>query len=234
MKENVGHLRSLQNAYEIGLHGYHHELWGHPQWYLADSPLSVREKDSLLKMALEVFGKEGLHRPEAFRAPNLIIDGPTLDVLRRNGFTVDSSLPSHKGPLPIPILGHDSNGLVRIPVSVDPVPVLRRRLVLPYLRYRVFNMKMLKGLTSRDILFSLNRIITIQNQYGVPAHLVINSHSWEFYEPTVPAFSYCSEMNFEFLQNLTKLLAENYDLEHVTMTTLARILLQSKPVMAVQ
>jgi peptidoglycan/xylan/chitin deacetylase (PgdA/CDA1 family) len=225
---NSDRLRSLQEeGFEIGLHGYKHELWGGAQWYLRDRPLSAKEKDSLVKTALDAFGKAGLDKPNAFRAPNLVIDGSTREILRRNGFTIDSSLPSHRGSLPIPILDHEPNGLVGIPVTADPVPDLRR-LVIPYLRYKVFNLKVLKELSREDISRSLNRIIAIQVERGFPCHIVINAHSWEFYEPTMTEFSYCSEGNFEFLHNLMGLLAENFGLEYVTMSMLARILLENK------
>jgi peptidoglycan/xylan/chitin deacetylase (PgdA/CDA1 family) len=235
VEENAVRIRSLQNAgFEIGLHGYNHELWGHAQWYLSDKPMSVEEKDSLVRTALHAFDKAGLTKPSAFRAPNLVIDAPTLDILRKNGFTVDSSLPSHKGSLPIPSLRHDANGLVRIPVSVDPAPDLKARLVIPYLRYRVFNLKTLKELTSQEILQSLSRIVTIQREYGFPAHLVINAHSWEFYEPTIPELSYCSETNFTYLRELTNKLAERFGLEYVNMSKLGQIFLEHMPVTGVR
>lgn len=82
VEENADRILSLQNAgFEIGLHGYNHELWGRAQWYLSDRPMSVAEKESLVRMALDAFRKVGLRRPGAFRAPNLVIDGPTLEYL---------------------------------------------------------------------------------------------------------------------------------------------------------
>lgn len=82
------------------------------------------------------------------------------------------------------------------------------------------------------MLQSLNRIVTTQHEYGFPSHLIINTHSWEFYEPTMCAFSYTSEKNYEFLEALIKKLAETYNLEHVTMSKLGRILLENKRLMA--
>jgi len=230
VEANSEQLRSLEErGFEIGLHGYRHELWGSPQWYLHDKPVPNEGKNSLLKDSLRAFRTSRLHRPTAFRAPSLVADDSTIRLLVANGFGVDSSLPSHRGVLPVPQFVGGADGLVRIPVSVDPVPSLARRTVFPYYRFRVCNLKTLKEMDRKEFLEYTTRIATLQEALGFPPHLVLLSHSWEFSEPLSDRkdYSYRSISNFEFINDLLCFLSKNFSVKQTSITKLAAILRKS-------
>jgi len=226
VEENSEILRSLERqGIEIGLHGYRHELWGPPQWYLADKPLTGEEKNSLLDVAIEAFRSSGLRRPVVFRAPNLTADTSTMLMLLEKGFHVDSSLPAHRGVLPVPQFFGGPKGLVRIPVTVEPTPLLSRKCIFPYYRYRACNLKSLKEMRNDELLQYVSRISALQEALGFPPHLIILSHSWEFLNPTIDHqdYSYCSPANFEFLRNLDRILSENFNVKRVSISALAEL-----------
>lgn len=225
VEENSDILHTLERqGIEIGLHGYRHELWGPPQWYLSDKPLTLEEKNSLLEAAIEAFRSSGLRRPLIFRSPNLAADKSTMRLLVAKGFQVDSSLPSHKGVLPVPQLFGGPEGLIRIPVTAEPTPSLSRRRFFPYYGYRVCNLKSLKEM-GNELLQYVSRIVALQEALGFLPHLVILSHSWEFLNPSIEHqdYGYCSPANFEFLHNLVRILSENFDVKRVSIGSLAEL-----------
>ena len=220
-------LRSLENKnIEMGLHGYVHELWGKWQWYLSQRPLTLAEKDALLEAGINSFRKAGLKRPVTFRAPNLVIDTSTMRLLLEKGFHVDSSLPSHKGVLPIPRFLGGSGGLVSIPVTADPRPSLSLRGIFPYYKYLVLNLKNLKEIDKDGLRERISLIVALQEALGFLPHIVVLSHSWEFSGPLIKHrdYSYCSIKNFEFRNRLFHLLSENFVLRPVSMATLGEFL----------
>jgi len=224
VEENSEILRSLEKkGIEIGLHGYRHELWGPAQWYLADKPLTLKRRNSLLDAAIEAFRSSGLRRPVVFRAPNLAADSSTMLLLLEKGFHVDSSLPAHRGVPPIPQFFGGPEGLIRIPVTAEPTPSLSRKRIFPYYRYRTCNLKSLKEMRNDELLRYVSRIAALQEALGFPPHLVIVSHSWEFLNPLIDHqdYSYCSPANFEFLHELVRILSENFDEKRVSISTLA-------------
>ena len=223
VSENAEMLRSLQRrGIEIGLHGHCHELWGQSQWYLRDRPLAIEGKSSFLSAGMEAFRNAGLRKPIVFRAPNLVTDASTLRLLLEKGFRVDSSLPSHKGALPIPQFFGGPEGLVSVPVSADPVPSLSRKGILPYYRYVVCNLKNLKESRKEEILRHISRIMGLQQALGVPPHMVILCHSWEFFNPAIndQDYAYCSPENSQFLRNLNRIISERFSVRRVSMSTL--------------
>lgn len=222
VQQNSEILRSLERqGIEIGLHGYRHELWGPAQWYLADKPLTLQEKKSLLEAGIEAFRTAGLRSPAIFRSPNLVADTATLRLLAEKGFRVDSSLPSHRGLLPVPVFFGGPEGLIRIPVTVDPTPSLSRKVLLPYYRYFLFDLKNLKEMKTGELLQHVSRVVVLQETLGFLPHLVILCHSWEFLNPLAKEWDYCCPANFEFLRNLDSILSENFSVRHVSMSTLA-------------
>jgi peptidoglycan/xylan/chitin deacetylase (PgdA/CDA1 family) len=224
VEENSEALRSLQwKGIEIGLHGYRHELWGRPQWYLRDRPLRPDQREALIEAGIEAFRKAGLRRPVVFRSPNLVADTSTLRLLLENRFRVDSSLPSHRGVLPAPQFFGGPEGLIRVPVTADPMPSLSCKAVLPYCTYRACNLRNLKEMRKEELLQRVSRIGTLQEVLGFQPHIVILCHSWEFLSPRINHrdYSYCSPANFEFLRNLNQTLSDRFSVRHVSMSTLA-------------
>lgn len=224
VEETSRQLRSLQEkGVEIGLHGYQHELWGRAQWYLRKSSLNVESKRSLLDKSLEAFNASGLRRPVSFRAPYLVADESTIKLLSAKGYLVDSSLPSHRGVMPVP---QYQDQLVRIPVTVDPTPRLSHRFCLPYYRFLVCNLKTIREVSKENFFQYLSHTVKLQKSLGFPPHLVILSHSWECAKPSSRVreeHSLYSESNLRFLQSIIDNLSEDYDVKRVTMMGLAQI-----------
>jgi hypothetical protein len=153
-----------------------------------------------------------------------------MGLLAEKGFTLDSSLPSHRGVPPLPqLLNAKKQTLLRIPVTVDPIPVLSLKHHLPYYRFLVCNLETLKQFTNDEFLDYVTRITSIQVALGCLPHIVVLCHSWEFRNPppNTRRFKYCSELNFEFLQKLIRLLEQNFSLKHVTMSRLAQRLIET-------
>jgi len=227
VEENAGDLCLLRKrGVEIGLHGYRHELWGRSQWYLPDRPTAQEQRKVLLEAGMQAFLDAGLLRPVIFRAPNLVVDTSTLGLLVKNGFCVDSSLPSHRGVLPIPQFFDEAESLVRIPVTSDPIPLLTRKGALPYYRYTVFNLKTLAEMRRERLLKHLSRIVALQEALGFSPHIVILSHSWEFSNPVAENgnYGYCSPRNFEVIQFLDSTFSEAFSVKHATISALAELL----------
>jgi peptidoglycan/xylan/chitin deacetylase (PgdA/CDA1 family) len=227
VEDNSNILRSLEkNGIEIGLHGWRHELWGPAQWYLNDKPLSVEQKSFLLKEASQAFENSRLRRPVLFRAPNLVADESTIKLLEANGFHVDSSLLSHKGVAPVPQFPGGESGIIRIPVSAEPTPLLTSKFFIPYHRFRVCNLKTLKEMKENELIDYVRRITAYQEFLGFLPHLVILCHSWEFSAPTIQdrEYSYCSPENFQFTDDITHSLTENFRTTFVSMGALGELL----------
>lgn len=223
VEENSRVLRSLQiRGFEIGLHGYRHELWGPAQWYLKDEPISAREKGALLEKCKRVFQHSGLKLPVSFRAPNLVSDRQTMRLLAEYGFHVDSSLASHKGVLPVVHSG-ECEGLVRIPVSADSQPQFSREFLIPHFTFRVCNLKALAKMTSQEYVKFASSIASIQEGFGFHPHLVALAHSWEFFQPINEwrEYEYCSPRNFEVLRNFLDALSHNFDVRQMSISDLA-------------
>ncbi|WP_455368102.1 DUF2334 domain-containing protein [[Eubacterium] cellulosolvens] len=207
---------------EIGLHGYNHELWGPPQWYLSEKPLAPKEKDCLLEASIEVFENSGLSRPKIFRAPNLVSDDITAELLMKKGFSIDSSLPSHRGILPLPLFNREKS-FIQIPVTVSPVLSITRKHLFPYLRFRVSNLKTLKEMKDHELLQYVSEIATLQKVKNLPPHLVILSHSWEFSKPRISnrEYAYCTPDNIKFLRHIINFLSKSYDVKLLSLSNLA-------------
>lgn len=227
VKENSSALRSLtKKGCELGLHGYSHELWGGQQWYLPDKALTVVQRAALLRAGIKTFEIAGLEKPILFRAPNLVADGHTIQLLSDNGFTVDSSLPSHRGVMPIPRLFPGRKQVIQIPVTVDPIPEYSRKRILPYRTFRQCNLKTLRQMTGKDLPEYVMRIAAIQQALGFAPHLVVLAHSWEFFDPPDKRseLNYCSPTNLQTINNLVRSLSDNFDVQPVSIGKLATLL----------
>jgi len=209
--------------HEFGLHGYAHEPWG-DAWFVRHSKPPQLERRNLLTASLQAFERVDFPKPTSFRAPNMVLDKASLQLLRENGFTIDSSYPSYQGDMLHPF---NDNGIFEIPVSADPKPHFGRFLVT---RYAVFNTSNLvtgefSGGFSQAILRLVNlqrfRNTTRENGYvkeWKPC-FVFMCHPWEFFKPynEDKNLQYCKPENWDILQRSLDELREIMNIRFVTM-----------------
>jgi hypothetical protein len=174
-------LYNIETHHELGLHGYHHELWGKPIWYGAlqnTTPLHTREQ--LLEKGYRAFEKNGLKSPISFRAPWMIVDSDTLDMLDKYKFLIDSSVFSARIGNPVSFW---SNNLLRIPVSVSPIPRFLRHFKIPiFSPYKALNLNTFLLEPLESLVRIIREIITYQKLKGSMQHIVLLAHPWEFNE----------------------------------------------------
>jgi len=212
---------SLHNHNEIGLHGYSHGLWGDYKWFIKNKPLTHVQKYELLTLSLEEFLKYKLEKPVSFRAPNMVTNKDTYELLSDHGFILDSSSPSYYGNLPLPTfpLGVKDN-IFSIPVSVNPIPELNFKCIFPYLSYNILNLKTMKKINILDFLNYINIIISVQQKYGYVPHIVLLFHSWEFSHSENNKYNYCRTINYDVLTKLINTLNKYFTTEYLTMSNL--------------
>lgn len=217
-------LNNFQKSCELGLHGYAHELWGDEKWFLKDRPVSLSQKEELLRRGINHFIDCGLDRPVSFRAPNMIIDTSAQKLLEKYDFFVDSSAPSYLGITPIPSKPLGPKTRIReIPVTVNPIPkYMRRYFVVPYISYEVFNMKTLLTFSDEYFLHYVKIISQLQIASGFSPHLVFLAHPWEFMDekPGSKDFDYCSSANYGVLEAKLSKLESEFKTDFVTMKVL--------------
>jgi peptidoglycan/xylan/chitin deacetylase (PgdA/CDA1 family) len=196
--------RALVKKHEIGLHCLHHTgLWSDPVWFLKEKPFSRAEKIKQLEKALQLFEKHTLPKPHVFRAPNMVINQDSLEVLSMYGFRIDSSFDSFRGQA---VVQH-FHGIAEIPVSnFGLTEVLWHRRLLPVRNFKVFNQGNVDYFGATYVTKNIGRII---KKYNL-SHLVFLAHSWDFSKESV----------FQVLQFLER----EYKVEYVTLTGLARSL----------
>lgn len=207
------------NGHEIGLHGLYHELWGSTRWFLKDKKISRIEREKRLKKALDIFKKSEFKIPTSFRAPNLIIDEFSRELLAKKGFTVDSSSPAFLGwqktkkkPLSV------------IPISADPLAKIKIKYGLPFSDFRVFNLANLLKFKRNSFYKYLNRILSFGANNGLPPYLVFLAHSWEFASSDLnnPDLDYSDDNNYEKMFSKLDRLVQKYDIQFVTIQELAQ------------
>lgn len=83
------------NGHEIGCHGYKHE----PDYFFDSLPLD--KQIYYLKLSKQIIEKESNTKIVSFRAPELLLNGDTIEALEQTGFLYDSSIPPQRfdGPL---------------------------------------------------------------------------------------------------------------------------------------
>ncbi len=228
VKENKKMLKELRDdGHSLVLHGYNHELWGRSKWFISVQPLSNDKKEDLLQASLKCFKESGLGRPTLFRAPNLIIDAFTLSLLKKHGFLIDSSSPSFEGVLPIPVFQEPD--FIRIPVSADPIFEFNMKGLIIYCFHRLFDLKNIYNLNEEKLTSLIKNILSLQNSFGWPNHLVFLGHSWEFTDWNIKNkhLGYCSSRNLDLLTEKLSKIEKILDIEYVTMHELYNILKSS-------
>jgi len=220
----AGYLHELTAEHEIGLHGYAHELWGKEKWFLPHHVVPQHQRRDLLKQGMKCFSDNDLTLPDSFRAPDLVADKDTLQLLEESGFVVDSSAPSYYGvpPLPTRPLGEKSR-LLSIPITANPVPRYETRYGIPFTSYEILNMTRLAASDDTHFLDYVRQVFSFQAGAGAKPHLVFLAHPWEFMEwPGNRRPAYCSSNNYQLLKQKLTLLEERYPLKYVGIKELSR------------
>jgi hypothetical protein len=218
-------LLELQDRHEIGLHGYAHELWGRAKWFLPKKPISHDTKNRLLEESLKVFSRNHLAPPVSFRAPDLVADADTLQLLPEYGFSVDSSAPSYCGASPLPTRPLGTSPLLSIPITAAPTSHVRTKYLLPFAAYEVFNMAWLATVNDQSFLNYVDEVLSFQTNARTKPYLVFMAHPWEFRKwPEKKEYDYCSKDNYELLHLKLKLLEKRYKVKYVCLKELARLL----------
>jgi len=220
----AGYLHELAAEHEIGLHGYAHELWGKEKWFLPHHAVPQHRRRDLLAQSIKCFSDNDLTPPDSFRAPDMVADKDTLQLLEESGFVVDSSAPAYYGipPLPTRPLGEKSR-LLSIPITVNPAPRYEIRYGIPFTSYEILNMARLTAGDDAHFLDYVRQVLSFQVGAGVKPHLVFLAHPWEFVEwPGNRRPAYCSGNNYQLLKQKLSLLEEKYPLKYVGMKEMSR------------
>ena len=202
---------------EIGLHGYAHELWGEEKWWLNKKPIDKKTKIELLKISMKNFEEKRLRRPVSFRAPYMISNLETLKIIENFGFTVDSSASTYLNENNLP---YKHSKIVRIPVSVNPIPEFKKIFFLPFAFYKIFNMQNFCNFDEEELRNYIRVVTSFQEANKIKPHLVFLAHSYEFFN--VSELKYCSPKNYESLRKMVKFLKENYEIEILRIKDLAK------------
>ncbi|MBI2453284.1 polysaccharide deacetylase family protein [Candidatus Peregrinibacteria bacterium] len=222
VKEFQKELKGLEKKkHELGVHGLHHELWGEA-WFCDEEQLSKEEKGKAIKKSLEIFKKHELKRPISFRAPNMVIDKETYQILGENDFIIDSSPSSFLGVKPLPKIFKNTK---IIPVTSDPKPHFRlKKGIIPFADFQVLNLHNILRMPDDYLVKYVKRVISYQSSYNVFPHVVFLTHPWEFKKATrsEKCFEYCSETNYERLGEKLKVLTKKFDISFLNMMDLAK------------
>ncbi len=210
-------LREMEEAgHELGVHGMYHGLWGPAKWFLNDRPLTKAERMQFLGEAMKNFEEAEFEKPVSFRAPNLVVDDTTYDVLAEYGIKYDSSYPTFKGGKPLP---YHKNGIKCIPVSFDPTPHFRRVVgIVPVVKYFMMTTYYFLMLSDEEIEEIFRMIFLTQRKARVKPHIVLLMHSWEFESSEI--YKYCGGDNYTKLAKRLYFLQEKFGLDYRTFAEL--------------
>jgi peptidoglycan-N-acetylglucosamine deacetylase len=118
--------------HEVGVHGWIHEF---------PPRLAEGEEERLLDQAIAYLTKATGKRPTGYRAPSWAFSGSTLDLIRKKGFTYDSSLQALDEPYEIVSRGK-ATGVVELAIdwTLTETPYLGQNghMPSPELLYRLY------------------------------------------------------------------------------------------------
>jgi len=217
IEEVAKELRKIQKDCELGLHGYKHELWGDEKWWLNKKPINKKTKIKLIRLSFENFKKNRLKKPISFRAPYMVSNEETLDILNNFGFKVDSSNCTY---LNEDVLPSKYKKIVRIPVSVNPIPIFKKKFLIPFSFYKIFNMENFHVFEKNEILEFVKIVTSFQQANGIRPYLVFLAHPWEFIH--VKNLAYCSPKNYSVLEKIVNILEENYKIKFLKIAELSK------------
>jgi hypothetical protein len=215
-------LKQLAKRNEIGLHGYRHELWK-PAHFVDKRAIRDSEKKKLLENSLSEFERSGLDRPFSFRAPYMWCKNADFKLLEEMGFKMDSSDRSQNGMFKIRKKGK----ILKIPVTANPFPYFKKKGVLIFAKFRLFNLKILNELQDTEFCEYINQILRMQIfQKSIP-HLVFLAHPWEFYGrgelEKDENYNHRGVKNYNVLKTKLRLLEKQYDVKYVTINQLKEL-----------
>lgn len=216
-------VKKMASRHEVGVHGYAHECWGKPKWWLKQRPLKIEQKRRYLIESVDVLEKSISREPKSFRAPYLVIDMESLRLLDELGFVADSSAPSYYGIPPKP---YHPNGLslLEVPVSADPRP-WPELAPIPHFRFDYLNTKLLVKRGADWCANFVANIVSYQIERGINPHVVMLTHQWEFLGANnfpSKSFRYVSSENLALLEDFLKKLGKMFKMKFLTMQELAK------------
>jgi hypothetical protein len=218
----VGMLK--EEGHEIGCHGYIHASYGgvwFPLRHVIPKNLSVCERRVHIRRAVKVIETSVGERPRSFRAPYLAVDEKTIEILKDEGFLVDSSLynlafgmpslPYHLNPFNVAREGEGE--LFEAPITVSPVP--RRKRLFFYTHVPLMDLDIT---TIRNTIFLLQRVSSFSDN---PTIIIPIIHLWEYF------FYKASQIQINH-ENITKLnhffeLSKRIGMKSVTMRDMIEI-----------
>jgi peptidoglycan/xylan/chitin deacetylase (PgdA/CDA1 family) len=210
-------LHHLQDqGHELGLHGFHHELWGRSKWFSKEKILPLKNQEAVLKNALNAFQTIGLKAPESFRAPNLVIRPETYSLLKKVGLRYDSSSSVFAGE---DLLPQSRKGVKLIPLSASPVAYFQHKGPIPFTSFWVFNAANVWRTSHVQLKAYLETILEFQKLYHVQPHLVFLIHSWEFYRNGKGE----NVNGYKMMEELMTFLREQFDIEFVPFNALTTL-----------
>lgn len=207
-----------EDGHEIGVHGMYHGLWGPAKWFLNDRPLTKAEKMHFLEEALKNFEDAEIRKPVSFRAPNLVADQETYEVLKQYDFKYDSSYSSFFGGDPVP---YENGGIKGVPVSFDPLPHFERAgVIFPVVKYFMMTTAQFLMMSDEELERVFKMMAWMQKKAKVKPHVVILMHSWEFELSEI--FKYCGGDNYSKYAKKFHFLQEKFGLKFVTFENLCK------------
>jgi len=178
---------------EVGSHSYDHSAVGNDWWIKKDDikydyEFAIRHSSRLIH---DYFGK----KPVSFRAPKWSIDDSVYDILHKDGYLISSSHNIHD-PRFEPA---EFNGIVEIPVSRLPRPILKFKFIVPFLSFRSLIMYNLIKEGVDNFLDLTKLILSYQNNKYHRPFLVFACHSWEINEKTISVLEdYLTRLSIDF------------------------------------
>jgi peptidoglycan/xylan/chitin deacetylase (PgdA/CDA1 family) len=221
-------LKGVDEANEVGLHGYRHELW-RSAYFVDKRPVGDQAKEAFLRKSLIEFQRYGLEKPVSFRAPYLWSKNSDLSILQKYGFEVDSSDPSFMGTF----LPRTCGRIFKIPVTSHPFPSFKKKWLLLYAKYRYLNLKTLNDLSDNDFLEFIHQIVKLQVAKGSIPHLVFLIHPWEFHTEDQSEeddnYFHRGPSNYSVLTDSLSLLEAEFAVDYVTAKRFREICFSKTP-----
>ena len=183
---------------EVGNHGYQHSAVGNNWWLRNEDkkydPAFIIEKSTALI-------KDHLNElPVSFRAPKFSIAPPTFSLLKKYGYSIDSSLaPFNDQLFPVSV-----NGMLEIPVSRVPKPHWHFS-GFPHLRYDSLMVNLLKAYGVEKFSLITQQILSCWHGQKHPM-LCFMGHPWEFDAQT-----------FDLLRDYLDQLEKNVKVRYITL-----------------
>ncbi len=222
LEEFSGLVEDISKTHEVGVHGYDHECWSDPRWWLGDDRiLDEEEKGKFLDEMIESVESVTGEKPLSFRTPYMTADMETLQLLVDRGFEVDSSASSHCGVFPKPWRVEDSS-LFEIPVSASPVPKFSFS-PYPHYRFDFLIMRLLGDYGLEKFLKIIENILKFQKSESVSPYLVMVLHQWEFAKlddtPTKGS-KYALRNNHQKLDKMLEKLEKRFEISYTSLKNL--------------